>query len=221
MARRTLLLIASILVAALGTALVWLYVQGAESRAQQGQALVPVLVMNGDAAASTPADDLAKLVVTRRVPTDVAVGALTSLQQVQGQHLEYQAVHGQLLLTAMFTNQASSGLPPEHAFVSISIAQPHQVPALLRPDTEVAVYSLDNGASRAATPRCIVGRVRVLTVGNQSDSPVDGAATVPPLIVGFDVTPQQGRDIIGIEAAGQPVLELLGKGTVAIGCPPL
>jgi pilus assembly protein CpaB len=33
MGRRTLLLIASILVAALGTALIWLYVQGADNRA--------------------------------------------------------------------------------------------------------------------------------------------------------------------------------------------
>ena len=40
MGRRTLLLIASILVAALGTALIWLYVQGADTRAQAGEAQV-------------------------------------------------------------------------------------------------------------------------------------------------------------------------------------
>ena len=45
MARRTLLIIASILLAALGTALIWLYVQGAENRAQQNPELVPALFL--------------------------------------------------------------------------------------------------------------------------------------------------------------------------------
>ena len=44
MGRRTLLLIASILVAALGTALIWLYVQGADSRAEATTTQVEVVV---------------------------------------------------------------------------------------------------------------------------------------------------------------------------------
>src|ERR687883_506893 len=55
MGRRTLLLIASILVAALGTALIWLYVQGAEARAQAGEAQVKLMVATQDVQPGTQA----------------------------------------------------------------------------------------------------------------------------------------------------------------------
>ena len=44
MGRRTLLLIASILIAAVGTALIGLYVRGADNRAQQTEGMVSALV---------------------------------------------------------------------------------------------------------------------------------------------------------------------------------
>ena len=58
MARRTLLIIASILLAALGTALIWLYVQGAENRAQQNADLVPALFLTQNVpAGQSPVSD--------------------------------------------------------------------------------------------------------------------------------------------------------------------
>src|SRR3954468_11029817 len=135
MGRRTLLLIASILVAALGTSLVWLYVQGAESRAQQGQGLVPILTFSGEAAAGTPAEKLP--VVAKEVPADVAAGAVTSLQQVRGQQLLDGAVKGQLLLTTMFAATPKSSVEDRRAFVSISIADSDRTPALLKTGDDV------------------------------------------------------------------------------------
>ncbi|HET7902676.1 MAG TPA: hypothetical protein VFL59_15945, partial [Candidatus Nanopelagicales bacterium] len=44
MGRRTLLLIAALVVAALGTVAVWLYASNADNQAQEGQQLVTVLV---------------------------------------------------------------------------------------------------------------------------------------------------------------------------------
>src|SRR5919202_6555261 len=58
MGRRTLLLIASLLVAALGTSLIWLYVQGAEARAQAGEAQVQVLVSGDTVQAGAPPSDV-------------------------------------------------------------------------------------------------------------------------------------------------------------------
>ena len=54
MGRRTLLLIASILVAALGTALIWLYVQGADTRAVSGETEVPVYVATRNVSMGQP-----------------------------------------------------------------------------------------------------------------------------------------------------------------------
>jgi hypothetical protein len=44
---------------------------------------------------------------------------------------------------------------------------------------------------------------------------------VPVTIVGFDVTPEQGANIIAIPSLGTPVLEILGQGTTAVdrSCP--
>jgi pilus assembly protein CpaB len=213
MGRRTLLLIASILVAALGTSLVWLYVQGAESRAQQGQALVRVLTLTREAAAGTAAEDLAGVVTPKDVPVDVAAGAVTSLQQVRGQQLLDPAVKGQLLLTSMFNATPRSGVQDGKAFVSISIADPDRAPALLKAGNEVAVYVRGRGTT--ASTELVVDRVKVLTLGSATQA-APGGQSVPVTIVGFDVTPEQGANIIAIPSLGTPVLEILGAGTKAV-----
>ncbi|MGZ4613545.1 MAG: Flp pilus assembly protein CpaB, partial [Kineosporiaceae bacterium] len=69
MGRRSLLLIAAALCAALGTVLVWLYVQGADTRAAAGADLVEVEVTTGDVPADTPAEAVS--VRTARVPPDL------------------------------------------------------------------------------------------------------------------------------------------------------
>jgi pilus assembly protein CpaB len=213
MGRRTLLLIASILVAALGTTLLWLYVQGAESRAQQGQDLVRVLTFSGEAAAGTRTENLTGLVTQKEVPADVATGAVTSLQQVQGQQLLDRAVKGQLLLTSMFDVTPKSGVPNGKAFVSISIADPDRTPALLKAGDEVAIYVRGKGTT--GSTELVVDRVKVLTLGSATQA-APGGQSVPVTIVGFDVTPEQGANIIAIPSLGTPVLEILGQGTTAV-----
>ncbi|MGZ4650711.1 MAG: Flp pilus assembly protein CpaB, partial [Kineosporiaceae bacterium] len=78
MGRRSLLLIAAALCAALGTVLVWLYVQGADTRAAAGADLVEVEVTTGDVPADTPAEAVS--VRAARVPRDLASGAVTRRQ---------------------------------------------------------------------------------------------------------------------------------------------
>ena len=53
MGRRTVLLIAALVVAALGTALVWMYANRADERAQADAAPVEVLVATSDIGAGT------------------------------------------------------------------------------------------------------------------------------------------------------------------------
>jgi pilus assembly protein CpaB len=214
MGRRTLLLIASILVAALGTSLVWLYVQGAESRAQQGQGLVPVLTFSGQALAGTRAENLGRVVTQKHVPADVAAGAVTSLDQVKGQQLVDTAVPGQLLLTGMFSAGTASGIQNGRAFVSISIAEPDRAPALLKVGDDVAVYVRGTGA--AGSTALVVPRVRVLTLGAATPAGQGSGQSVPVAIVGFDVSAEEGAKIVALPGAGTPVLEILGEGTKAV-----
>src|ERR687884_444394 len=127
MGRRTLLLIASILVAALGTALIWLYVQGADARAQQGKALVTAYFLNRKVEAGARPEEALGAATPKQVPTDVAADALTSPQQVPGLVLADAAAPGQILLRSMFGTNTSAGAVPGHGIITISVSDPHRV----------------------------------------------------------------------------------------------
>jgi pilus assembly protein CpaB len=216
MARRTLLLLASILVAALGTALIWLYVQGAESRAQAGQALVSVLVLNRDVQAGTPAQTALTAATPKPVPADLATDAVTSPQQVAGLVLKDPAVQHQLLLKTMFGTSTSSGAAPSRGIITISVSDPHRVPAQLKPGDHVAVFALFGPGSRGGNgPQLVETDIAVVSIGSTMQTPTGTGSPVPVTIVGFDATPKQAAKLVGIEAAGgQAQLYLLGPGTV-------
>lgn len=195
MGRRTLLLIASILVAALGTALVWLYVQGADTRAQQGADLVPVLFLNGSAQAGDDATKLA--LISRRVPADVAAGAVRSPAELAGQRLTTPAVPGQILLTRMLsTNQ--TGRFPKGGAVAISISEPDRVPADLRNGDVVDVYALGQRGAVLVAPCVTVRSVGPLPTSQAGAAPAGGTQAVPATIVGFDATPEIAAKLYAI-----------------------
>jgi pilus assembly protein CpaB len=199
MGRRTLLLIASILVAALGTALIWLYVQGAETRAEQGAELVPVLFLSQNAEGGS--DARALRLISKKVPPDVATGAVRPGTPLTGQKMTTPATAGQILLTNMLSTQEVSRFPQGGA-VSITISDPNRVPADLRVGDYVDVYGY--GAGRGL--HRVVQRIRVRTIGPQGGS---GATTgqIPVGVIGFDANPSQAEQLYGIQAGGeQPAL---------------
>jgi pilus assembly protein CpaB len=213
MGRRTLLLIASILVAALGTSLLWLYVQGADARAQQSTELVPALFLTAPETAGTPATRLH--VVTKRVPANV--GGLSSLQPVATQQLKDAAVAGQVLLPGMFSTGPASSVPAQQVYVSITISDPHRTPALLKVGDTVAVYALAQQGSRSGA-FVVANGIKVQTIGS-STQPGSNRAQVPVTIVGFSVTPDVAYQLVRIETYGQPELAILGPGASASGPP--
>jgi pilus assembly protein CpaB len=212
MGRRTLLLIASILIAALGTALIWLYVQGAETRAQPAVAQVRALFLTSDLAAGTSGEAAAAAVAYRSIPaTDVAGSDLvTSPAQVAQLRLKIPAVRGQILLLSMFGPGTPAGATQGRGIVSITVSDPHRVPAQIQPGQQVAVYALGRGK-----PRLVVPSIIVLSVGPQTTTQTAGS-TIPPIIVAFDANPEEAVNLLAIEANGeQPALYILGPRTQA------
>src|SRR5438045_429961 len=112
-------MIASILLAALGTALIWLYVQGAENRAQQNAQLVPALFLTQNVAAG---QSPSTAVTVKEVPPNVASGAVTSGQELGNQTLKVQGLAGQVLLTSMLSSSgATAGRFPAGGAVALNI----------------------------------------------------------------------------------------------------
>jgi pilus assembly protein CpaB len=210
MGRRTLLLIASILVAALGTALVWLYVQGADARAQEGQALVTAYVLTTKVPAGTTADDVFRAAAPKKLPAGVAANALTSPQQVAGRVLIDPASTGQILVASLFGTATSSGATAGRGIITISISDPHRVPAQLTPGSHVAVYALGGKDGL----RMVSDDIKVISIGSTKQTASGGTSAVPVTIVGFDASPEQAVQLAQIEARQETAqLYLLGTNT--------
>ena len=173
MARRTLLLIASILTAALGTALIWLYVQGADKRAQQTATLQPALFLSKELNAGAP---VAGAVITRQVSPEVAATAYTDQSQIQGLKLKKDAAAGQLLVKGMLdANAAGTGRFPSGGAVALSFNQPNLVPADLGVGDIVDVYAMTAGGKVELR----VKDIQVRTIGivaSGATPPTPGAA---------------------------------------------
>jgi pilus assembly protein CpaB len=207
-ARRTLLIIASILLAALGTALIWLYVQGAENRAQQNAELVPALFLTRNVAVG---QSPATAVTVENVPPAVAANAVTSTAQLGNQTLRVAGTPGQLLLRSMLSSSAAGASRfPAGGAVSLTINDPNRVPADLQPGDTVDIVELGKGT---ATIPDGLSNIKVRTIGPAHD-PTSGAvastgsaqSTISPTIVGLDIKDADtAKLLLGIVAKGEQV----------------
>jgi pilus assembly protein CpaB len=215
-ARRTLLVIASILLAALGTALIWLYVQGAVNRAEQNAQLVPALFLTRDVSAGqSPANAL----TVQHVPAAVAANAVTSSQELGTQKLTVDAKAGEVLLRRMLsTSGASAGSFPAGGVASITITDPNRVPAELSAGDVVDVFRLGKGGAQVLLQDITVRSVGPAgqgatgtAVGGAAGTAVGGASgaaqggVIPPSIVGLNVSQADAKTLYGAVAQGDQV----------------
>src|SRR5881394_1173196 len=109
MDRRRLLLILAVFVAIIGTALVFLYVQGADKRAQDKVADVQVLQATQDVAAGVTFDSAlaAGKISLQEVPRNVVeanTGYQTSGDALKGKVASVPIFPGQVIVTSQFGN---------------------------------------------------------------------------------------------------------------------
>jgi pilus assembly protein CpaB len=218
MERRTLLLIASTLVAALGTALVWLYVQGADQRARQTQDLVQVYVSTVSFGANADAGDV-KPAVARRSFTRESVEALrgklvTDPDQITGRTT--QPVNAELpLLTAQFGKSGGAPVAPvslnaKKLAMSVQLADPNRAAGLLQPGSYIAVFAATTGAKPDAM--AVLSKVKVLAAegatGTEAATAQDttqdttqgtgraAADEVPKALVSLEVDEVQAKKLV-------------------------
>lgn len=176
MGRRTILLVAALVVAALGTTLVFLYVNGVRSDAHAKVNPVQVLVAKGTISAGTSGADAQKqgLFVTKTVEADAAAtGVLSDVTPVANLVALAPIFDGQQIQSAMF-GQAASGasaglqLKPGQMAMSISMGDPNRVAGFLQPGAEVAVFVTYTPKNSPAGPttRLLLQDVQVIATGN-------------------------------------------------------
>jgi pilus assembly protein CpaB len=226
MGRRTLLLIASILVAAAGTALVWLYAQGAESRAQAGNVQVPVLMATQPIDAGSGRAQITDQMVERKLMSarDAPADRLASLNDIGAYRASQTILTGQPLIKAQFASAAAvSGVQDKRAGVAVSMEDPNRVAGLLRPESHVAIYLIETDGPRAKAGggqavSMLLPDVRVIAIGgtttavmaNGLPAKVGTQTGVPTAVVTLDVAGPEATKVMLGQAVGTLYFTLLG-----------
>jgi pilus assembly protein CpaB len=147
MGRRTILLVAAVLVAALGTTLVFLYARGADQRAAAGQELVKVLFAKSEIAVGTTGTAAAQsgaLEQREVTKNSVAEGALSDISPVANQVTLAPIFPGEQILQQQFGapgSQSALPIPAGKVAVSVQLGDPERVAGFVTSGSHVAVFA--------------------------------------------------------------------------------
>lgn len=220
MGRRTLLLIAAVVVAALGTSLVWMYANRAEDAALAGQQPVEVLVATSGipAGASGSAISESGSVELKKLPAAaVPPQALSDLTPVTELVTVGSVLPGQVLLQPMFsTQQGAAGgltLPDGTMAVSVQLDDPQRVAGFVQPGSEVAIYVTRIRDNNKSATNLLLERVPVIAVGpttvsttTTTEEGTSNTEEIPSAIITLAVDQEQAQSVI--LAANSPDTEL-------------
>jgi pilus assembly protein CpaB len=188
MDRRRLLLILAVFVAVIGTALVFLYVQGADKRAQDKFDNVSVLKATQNISAGTKYDDALSSgqISLQSVPkNELSADAVTTTEALKGKLVTVPIFSGQQILSGQFgttVESTSTNLPIPNGMIAISVnlTDPDRVAGNIQNGSQVAIFvtgelkthaTTTTGASSTTdsglqSTRLLLPKVTVLNVGS-------------------------------------------------------
>lgn len=142
--------IAAAVMAIVGTAVLVLFVQGAEDRALEGENLVEVLTASETIPPGTPVADIQGRVKTERIPSKIAPdGVISDLVSVSGLVTRDELVAGEALISRRFVEQGDFSarrgpvsVPEGHLEVTVAMSQEQFVGGVPVPGDRVAVVAL-------------------------------------------------------------------------------
>jgi pilus assembly protein CpaB len=226
MDRRRLLLILAVFVAVIGTALVFLYVKGADKRAQDKVASTSVLVAKQDITAGETYDAAlaAGKIASSEVPQSMVsttAGAVTSTTQLSGTIVSVPIFAGQVIVANQFgdsvaVSNSTLGIPKGMMAISVNLTDPDRVAGNIQNGSEVAIFvtgTLERvGAATGATTstdtqttRLLLPKVTVLNVGSpqppttSTKTEEDGTQTteqLPRTLLTLAVTQKEAQKVI-------------------------
>lgn len=208
MNRRKILLLLAAMIAALGTLLVFLYVQGAEGRAKKEFEAVEVLVATQDIEQGEKFDDAATSKFAKReVPADSVIdGAQTDLDGLNGLVALTPIYAGEQIISAKWGGSVDVtasvlAIPEDKVAASVNLTDPARVAGFVNPGSEVAILvSVEEGKYT----RTLLGRVTVLGVGSTSTISTtkkteDGESTtaaIPQTLMTVAVTQKEAEKLL-------------------------
>ncbi len=225
MDRRRVLLVVAAVIAALGTLLVFLYVHGADQRANDRYKAVKVLVAvkeigTGETVAAAQA--AGKIQVGTITQGEELPGALTTLTPIESQIAQTNIYPGEQIIVSKFAPTAvtSSALtiPKGKIAVSINLTDTARVAGFVNPGANVAIFMNSNGgAGLGSFTKLLLPNVEVIAVGTTTVVPTTttdktGAQTteqLPRTLFTLGVTQDEAQKIMFASANGELAFGLL------------
>jgi len=197
LSRRVILLSVAVVVAVLGAGLVFLYVQGADNRAQQRFDTVNVLRAVQPIEQGETIDDAAasgKLQLQAVSQADLLPGYQTDTSELEGLAATTTIYAGEQIIADKFSNDVQDlvpsalQIPKDMVAISVNLTDPSRVAGFVNPGSQVAIFQTTEGYSRL-----VLSRVTVLGVG--STTPTQTTTTSPK---GEQTTEQLPRTLLTI-----------------------
>ncbi|NLT53679.1 MAG: Flp pilus assembly protein CpaB [Actinomycetales bacterium] len=224
MGRRTILLITSVLLAGLGTVMVYLYAQRADERATRDQTLVRVLFATGPIPEGTSAEQAAEQGLLEARPFPQRYVPRTAVQDVKvlGTKVSLTKIAAdQPILLGQFGAPSEVSMPvdipPGKMAVAVELSDPARVVGLVGPSSMVTVFATVNDERRGEVTQVLLPKVQVLRVGQSVPAGSRPAGTragsndeeVARQILTLAVDASEAQKVIFAQKRGQLWLALL------------
>ncbi len=219
MGRRTLLLLAALVVAALGTTGVFLYVNGIDQRAEADYDLVEVLVATTPIAAGTSAQvaqDTASLELRPFLRKSLeGLPALSDISGIADKVALAPNAVGEPILESQFGDPgeiSSLPIPEGDVAVSVQLGNPARVAGFVGPGSEVAVFYTSASGGGEST-RVLLPRVTVIAAGNTTVVPQGTTPTeeIPRTLLTLAVDQSEAQKVVYASQHGELYFALLDK----------
>jgi pilus assembly protein CpaB len=210
MGRRSVLLSVAALIAAAGTALVLLYVQGIDSRATAGQQPVKVLtatVQIEPGETMSAAQAAGKVELVEWPQAKVLPSAVSSTESFTNQVAISPIYPGEQIIPEKFGDvgdQSSLNIPKERMAVSVQLTDPARVAGFVNPGSQVAVFYSGEDAKGIAVTKLVLRKVEAIGVGqttvlSTTKTTAEGEETteeIPKTILTLAVTQDEAEKLI-------------------------
>jgi pilus assembly protein CpaB len=236
--RRAVLLIVAVLIAAAGTALVLLYVQGINSRATAGQQPVKVLTATvqidpGETMAGAQAAGKVDLVEWPKAK--VLPSAVSSGEAFKNRVALATIFPGEQIIPEKFGSPGDQdviNIPDDKMAISVQLTDPARVAGFVTPGADVAVFvssspALGASGTTSEITKLLLRKVEVIGVGqttvlSTTKTTATGAQTVeeiPKTILTLAVTQEEAERVLLAARTGELSFGLLTEKSVTAETP--
>lgn len=238
MSRRLVILLVAVLLAALGAAMVWLYVQNLQAGVDEEEQPTLVLVAQTPIAAGTTgaAAQEAGAFTTIEVPAyAVAQGALADPSSIVDQVALVPIAQGEQILASKFGtpgDQSAFTIPEGKLAASVQLSDPARVAGFIRPSSEVAIFvtltAPVDGVEGQPQTRVVLPRIEILATGQTTvqsittTTPEGEAQTeqIPAAILTLALTQEEAQKVIFAQSQGELYFGLLNDASATEVGPP-